>query len=114
MRISDWSSDVCSSDLLYPGVAEALATLPRGNAFVFRHYHLEYEARRKRFEELKDVAKSGDHLMVLSGEADVAIEWGADGIYGPPGRLGQRPGRLRSEERRGGKECVSTCRSGGE
>src|SRR3546814_7874144 len=27
MRISDWSSDVCSSDLLFDGVADMLGTL---------------------------------------------------------------------------------------
>src|SRR3546814_4475957 len=74
MRISDWSSDVCSSDL--------------------------------RFEELASIARAGDHLVVLSGDANLAIKWGADGIYGPPGKLGKR-----SEERRVGKECVSTCSS---
>src|SRR3546814_10462222 len=65
MRISDWSSDVCSSDLL---------------------------------------------------------RWGGDDSSQPPQRPRRRPNRppdlagsagvgSRSEERRVGKECVSTCRS---
>lgn len=73
----------------------AIATLPRGNAFVFRHYHLEERARRDRFEALAALARSGEHLVVLSGPAELAREWGADGIYGPPGKLGKLPSLLR-------------------
>jgi thiamine-phosphate pyrophosphorylase len=73
----------------------ALATLPRGNAFVFRHYHLEETARRKRFDALADVARAGGHLVILSGSAELAQAWGADGIYAPPGKLGRLDGLLR-------------------
>lgn len=73
----------------------ALATLPKGNAFVFRHYHLMGNARRRRFDELATIARAGRHLLVLSGDADLAIEWGADGVYGPPDKLGRRQGLLR-------------------
>src|SRR3546814_10516626 len=70
MRISDWSSDVCSSDLI-----DEIA----GN-----------------------------------GERDVRFEQG-DAHFAHRGahvRLGQRAtASPRSEERRVGKECVSTCRS---
>src|SRR3546814_1017900 len=71
MRISDWSSDVCSSDL--------------------RH--------------------GQEHIRVMRGV----------GLRTPPGNAPEdaadRPGAViivkvaRSEERRVGKECVSTCRS---
>src|SRR3546814_2606224 len=61
MRISDWSSDVCSSDLPHPG------GLRRG--------------------------RGGGARTALPGECAAPI----------------RP--RRSEERRVGKECVSTCRS---
>jgi thiamine-phosphate pyrophosphorylase len=73
----------------------ALATLPRGNAFVFRHYHLKDKARRERFEALAAIARAGGHLVVVSGTAELAAEWGADGIYAAPGRLGRIPGLLR-------------------
>lgn len=73
----------------------ALATLPKGNAFVFRHYHLSVGARRRRFDELAAIARVGHHLVILSGDADTAIEWGADGIYGSPGKLGKDPRLLR-------------------
>src|SRR3546814_4057148 len=65
MRISDWSSDVCSSDLI---IGEC-------------HAALEF------------------------GAVD---EFGAVEIFGLPRGVGAV---IRSEERRVGKECVSTCRS---
>src|SRR3546814_2563425 len=85
MRISDWSSDVCSSDL--PGaqglVEHGLAQrqLPR-----VRRLHAD---RR------------------LRGRAQEASRSDREGH----GRDHVRGGGSRSEERRVGKECVSTCRS---
>src|SRR3546814_3311384 len=69
MRISDWSSDVCSSDL-YP-------VRRKGNA------GLGEQPNPGLFEKAK-----------IHGIVDVI-----QGI------------QIRSEERRVGKECVSTCRS---
>src|SRR3546814_7865411 len=71
MRISDWSSDVCSSDLEREE--------PRHGVFG-RHV----VARIKHHQEADGCHENGEH----PGEAD-----------------------HRSEERRVGKECVSTCRS---
>src|SRR3546814_11114348 len=88
MRISDWSSDVCSSDLL-----------PTDEAALLRHYILADDDlihidRRRRPEN-----RIGFALQLC------ALRY--------PGRT-LAPGELiphRSEERRVGKECVSTCRS---
>src|SRR3546814_4616458 len=78
MRISDWSSDVCSSDLL------ALAPAWRKS---LAGYGRTADAHRKpRFPR----------------QPRTAI---------PPGELSDDDSRDRSEERRVGKECVSTCRS---
>src|SRR3546814_8231812 len=68
MRISDWSSDVCSSDLMPRALPKPYAELTRGRTRL-RFFH-------------------GDAIDTLS-----ALRAG------------------RSEERRVGKECVSTCRS---
>src|SRR3546814_5740942 len=81
MRISDWSSDVCSSDLgehVHTHNLE-LVDFERDPAFCrdARPVPLLPEARRATFQ----------------------------GYVRPDGRVG------RSEERRVGKECVSTCRS---
>src|SRR3546814_648873 len=75
MRISDWSSDVCSSDLAELGTRSEIKNL---NSFRFLERAIEYEVRRQ-------------------------IELIEDG-----GTVVQE---TRSEERRVGKECVSTCRS---
>src|SRR3546814_11264548 len=84
MRISDWSSDVCSSDLC--GDAE------RGKR--------AFEAAVRLNGEICD----GGH--VISPESSGPIPDGAQG------RARERPSPSeRSEERRVGKECVSTCRS---
>src|SRR3546814_1472920 len=75
MRISDWSSDVCSSDL----------RIVVGG---------------------RDPAVMGDVLV----EPDLHGPVLGEGVHLP--RLGlPRFHPARSEERRVGKECVSTCRS---
>src|SRR3546814_18269633 len=81
MRISDWSSDVCSSDLL-----GALVVLPPDGGEPRRPAPQDGGSDRDRFD------------IVDRGRATVK----ADSC---------RERRLRSEERRVGKECVSTCRS---
>src|SRR3546814_14491122 len=80
MRISDWSSDVCSSDLGHQ-VAHTLtsAGVPR----------ISWCVRGRPSPSSEGRAKPGKAL--------------------PTSADGNRAGR--SEERRVGKECVSTCRS---
>src|SRR3546814_17720178 len=111
MRISDWSSDVCSSDL----VAHVEVRL------LFRY------------------ADTRATILLRRGDAATATGGGQDeaasgrhrdhgfGLHAPPGsgspgrqrdgRLHRRRSRRRggqsSEERRVGNECVSTCRSRG-
>src|SRR3546814_20084177 len=95
MRISDWSSDVCSSDL-----AEVLAA-----------------------ETARPVARRGHTRIVQTHHGFVMASAGIDASNVDRSRLVLLPkdpdasaralrADLRSEERRVGKECVSTCRSG--
>lgn len=56
---------------------EALARLPPGSGFVFRHYHLAGEARERRYQALRTVAAARGHVTVLAG----AEEWPCDGRY---------------------------------
>src|SRR3546814_4727238 len=88
MRISDWSSDVCSSDLL-GAVGDDCAEI--GQAGVGFEHGL------------------GD----ACGAAVVAPADGVDGVAlaGDHGGHQSSSTVVRSEERRVGKECVSTCRS---
>ena len=60
------------------GIETALRSLPSGSGFVFRHYHLDPDTRRARFDELAAIAHQCGHTVVLSGDDD----WGADGHYG--------------------------------
>ena len=73
----------------------ALANLPEGSGFVFRHYHLKETARQQRYLALRDLCLAHGHLMILSGDAETATAWQANGIYGSPAKLGERAGLLR-------------------
>src|SRR3546814_20243510 len=90
MRISDWSSDVCSSDLLHRGERPDRFRLLRGSSMA-RHC-----IREPRY--VPPVQRIGEQPDLFGGPtlSHVAER------QGPP---------KRSEERRVGKECVSTWRS---
>src|SRR3546814_2774637 len=88
MRISDWSSDVCSSDL------HRLAQR-RDAAMAHGAVHLAFEAEATAAAApLADLQQS--HVAILRVRR----------LHG-----GDRAELVRSEERRVGNECVSTCRS---
>src|SRR3546814_1898042 len=77
MHISDWSSDVCSSDLMGLAIGKGGATIKQLQEVI---------ARKVELVEFSDNAVDFIRNM-LNAEM------------------------VRSEERRVGKECVSTCRS---
>src|SRR3546814_17593710 len=93
MRISDWSSDVCSSDLTIKGNAKRNAE---------RHGEEDPE-RQETIEEGQALALGGwgVHIKILRSGV-YAVARCIDDVLA-----------VRSEERRVGKECVSTCRSRG-
>src|SRR3546814_2103643 len=83
MRISDWSSDVCSSDLRpWDGKPCRRPVWRKGR-------------RGRHCATLHSLAASASMLKALAG----------------PRAPGKKKAPNRSEERRVGKECVSTCRS---
>ena len=90
----------------------ALAALPSGSALVFRHYHLAADLRAARFIALAAVARCSRHLVVLSGDAALAQEWGADGIYGDAARIGAATGLLKLATAHDGEELVAAGRAG--
>src|SRR3546814_17716864 len=98
MRISDWSSDVCSSDL---GIDLAVA-IARVIARRLEIPDLAVNAALASFEPPKG------RLRTMWLERFTLID---DSFNANP--LSMRLGleTLRSEERRVGKECGSTCRS---
>src|SRR3546814_17196596 len=99
MRISDWSSDGCSSDLIL--VAAVLAAGARAPAA---------SVQLAALDEGASGGRAGDQeLPWTSLVRDVQKGLRDLGYYKGP--IDGRPNSARSEERRGGKECVSTCRS---
>src|SRR3546814_16469784 len=97
MRISDWSSDVCSSDLsailmlvLAYGISMdvedlAFAVLDRDQTTTSQNYALDISGSRYFIEQPPIIDYADLDRRMRAGE--------------------------RSEERRVGQECVSTCRS---
>src|SRR3546814_18109001 len=96
MRISDWSSDVCSSDLGLYACNSILGAL----------------AARER-------TGRGQHVEVCLYDSGIAMLINVASNYLLSGKDARRFGNghpsivpyTRSEERRVGKECVSPCRS---
>src|SRR3546814_9930104 len=98
MRISDWSSDVCSSDLsLHMAFVEARSA--RHEFITVEHLLLS----------LLDNAAAVEVLRACSANLDVLRQELRNFVNkNTPIFPGEDE---RSEERRVGKECVSTCRS---
>src|SRR3546814_14418800 len=99
MRISDWSSDVCSSDL-FGGIIAVNRPLDAATAAAVAALFAEVVIAPAVDDAAEAVLASKKNLRVLvtGGLPDPA----AEGILITP---------LRSEERRVGKECGRTVRS---
>src|SRR3546814_18515005 len=95
MRISDWSSDVCSSDL---GAGSDLASLRTSARAESGHYVVNGQ------KIWSSAAMHADYCLLLA-RTDPNGPRKHDGIS--YFLLDMK----RSDERRVGKECVSTCRS---
>src|SRR3546814_1791542 len=100
MRISDWSSDVCSSDLGYDGILASNPELAVGtvngpvNCSSGKITGIEGTLRLD-FADFTDTFDGfGGSFSITYADASVDDQTSA-----------------RSEERRVGNECVSTCRS---
>src|SRR3546814_14192476 len=95
MRISDWSSDVCSSDL----------TLSDGTkVWLHSASTLKYPSQ----------FAASERIVNLEGEAYFEVSKGVQFKVLRHGQTVEVLGtqfNVRSEERRAGKECVRTCRS---
>src|SRR3546814_12068867 len=106
MRISDWSSDVCSSDLTtnilficggaFAGLDKIIGDRLQGKSIGFGAHVAAPDERR-----------TGEVLRKC--EPEDLLKFGLIPEF--IGRLPVIATLERSEERRVGKECVSTCRS---
>src|SRR3546814_3261314 len=137
MRISDWSSDVCSSDLeadiviscvgtdddltaITLGQDGAFGTMKPGSLFI-DHTTVSARIARQLFVEgesrgifFVDAPVSGGQagaekgtLSIMCGGADEAVAAARLVMRSEK----HRSGHVRSEEGRVGKECGNTCRS---
>src|SRR3546814_15556401 len=125
MRISDWSSDVCSSDLRDVCMVSLTGDVATGRKIMEA---VAPTIKRTHFE------LGGKAPVIVLKDADIAaaVEAIAEGGYYNAGQdctaacrvyahasihdrlvaeLEAAVRKIRSEERRVGKECVSTCRS---
>src|SRR3546814_11148032 len=116
MRISDWSSDVCSSDLdSHTGTQGAFGALAWGIGSSEAEHALATGTLRVRKPATMRVTVTG-RLADGVGAKDLALHIialvGSDGAQGHAVEFaGEGVAALdRSEERRVGKEGVSTCR----
>src|SRR3546814_20591000 len=100
MRISDWSSDVCSSDLEFERCRAGTALGAVDDDIVRENAGLQHGLDDcHELPRLAD-AKLEPHRLALRQFAQT------------PNEVDELDGRAeRTEERRVGKECVSTCRS---
>src|SRR3546814_11575404 len=106
MRISDWSSDVCSSDLIdgcgrtdfQNGSAEALYQSIHAKIFPLPEDTLVYPAHDYQHRHVSTIAQERERNPRLGGGKTLP-------------EFVKILAELRSEERRVGKEFGSTCRS---
>src|SRR3546814_19146541 len=123
MRISDWSSDVCSSDL-FPPVIRTLNSLLKGDAMLgeaLRLIRVYHDLKQKQAAERLEVSTSylseierglkTPTLDIIQRYATV-FDMPVSSIMFFSENLDQKSTLdQRSDERRVGKVCVSTCRS---
>src|SRR3546814_14572023 len=98
MRISDWSSDVCSSDLNLARKSQKTQEIKE----IKMRPNIDDHDFDVKMKKVFDFLEEGDKVkmtMRFRGREMSHTQLGLNVLQ-------------RSEERRVGKECVSTCRSG--
>lgn len=92
-------------------LARALARLPRGSGFIFRHHHLPPAERMARFATLARAARARGHWVILAGTMAAANRAGADGAYGPAVRLARGGRGLRLATAHSLREIAAATRA---
>src|SRR3546814_19817442 len=127
MRISYWSSDVCSSDLIVRGYADELGRASGAETFVAVKAHID----NWRWQGVPFYLRTGKRLPARQSEIFIQFKPVPHSMFAQRGgtlqankliirlqpdeyvRLPVMAKEPRSEERRVRKECVSTCRTRG-
>src|SRR3546814_11838545 len=117
MRSSDWSSDVCSSvlktvEIRGPQIVGTLTNDQQFTTFAPEDPQLVERLQSKgvRFDA-KPEEQSSILMMILYNTIHFLLILGIWNFVMRQMQNGSGKGAMRSEERRVGKECVSTCRS---
>src|SRR3546814_18617651 len=112
MRIIDWSSDVCSSDLAYEGqIGQAAYSASKGGVVGMT---LPMARELARFGiRVNTVAAGIFWTPMVDGMPDEVQQSLSASIpfTSRPGKPEEVADSVRSDERSVGKECVSQCRS---
>src|SRR3546814_15510811 len=98
MRSSDWSSDVCSSDLAF-----------RIDILVDRRLIIELKSTER--DSALFPKQLLTYLRLTDRSLGLLMNFGQETFKQGVKRVVNNHKPVRSEERRVGKECVSTCRS---
>src|SRR3546814_20508268 len=112
MRISDWSSDVCSSDL-DPDVSIDVEELAGGAVSGVRRVDVVFTELERGYPIVGELRVFGDGPIL---ELAPKLEWSVTEYEYEEGEgqgyaVASLPVVARSEERRVGKECVGTGKS---
>jgi len=86
--------------------------LPRGSGIIFRHYHLDEQSRRQRFESVRKTARRRGHMVFLAGSPALARRWRADGVHGRLSRRALNHGLLHSAPVHNAQEIHQANRAG--
>src|SRR3546814_13282921 len=108
MRISDWSSDVCSSDL--GAGLSALAAIGIAASVISAFYYLKIVKTIYIDDPAPEYARAGsvvENGIITICAAIIVLGY----LLNPVLDSATAAAAQRSEERRVGKACVSTCRS---
>jgi thiamine-phosphate pyrophosphorylase len=63
------------------GLLPAIQRLPMHSGVVFRHYDIEPQARRKLFQDVRQICRRRGHILLLADTEQRARRWGADGFH---------------------------------
>src|SRR3546814_18848198 len=111
MRISDWSSDVCSSDLFFTLLSRNTDLLPERLVLLQEALRVVGDETQPKEDRAMAAVGLGQYIRKYRGSTSLRLQYESkpDQWFTLAAELESTLGACeRSEERRVGKECVST------